>query len=86
MQQRVKGRLSKWRGGYGFIRSEGRDVFVHLSNFLSGFTPELNATVEFELGPGCREDQPQQAYRVRILSKPTWAPLDPLGFEQGGAA
>jgi hypothetical protein len=64
---RFRGRLTKWRGTHGFIRFNGRDVFVHLSNFLGGFHPELNAELEFQFGPAAREDKPDEAIRVRVL-------------------
>jgi hypothetical protein len=67
MQHPYRGRLAKWHGSFGFIRYEGRDVFVHFKNYLGGFHPELNQFVEFDLGPAVREDKPEQAIRVRVL-------------------
>jgi cold shock CspA family protein len=64
---RYRGRLAKWHGSYGFIRFQERDVFVHLSNFLGGFHPELNAEVEFQLGPPAREDKKEEAVLVRVV-------------------
>lgn len=64
---RYRGRLAKWNGSYGFIRFQERDVFVHLSNFLGGFHPELNAEVEFQLGPAAREDKKDEAILVRVV-------------------
>lgn len=66
--KRYTGRLSKWQGTWGFIRFENRDLFVHRTAYLGGFTPELHSIVEFEIGPSIREDKFQdQAYRVRVV-------------------
>ena len=72
------GRLSKWMSGkpgalgglgsgYGFIHSEGKDIFVHFSAYLPGFTPELHQVLEFELAPSNKEGLPAQACRVRVI-------------------
>jgi cold shock CspA family protein len=70
--QKYQGRLTKKRENYGFIRymnSAGvsRDVFVHFSNYLHGFVPELNQIVEFEFGPAPVESKPPVAIRVRVV-------------------
>ncbi len=67
-----QGRLTKKRENYGFIRytnsaSVSRDVFVHFSNYLHGFVPELNQIVEFEFGPAPVEGRPPVAIRVRVV-------------------
>ena len=74
MAERFNGRLVKWQGTWGFIRHEKKDVFVHLTNCVSGFVPEINAPVDFEFTEAAVEGKPPQAYRVRLLRK------------QGGAA
>jgi len=65
----MQGRITKWRGSYGFIRFGGEDIFVHLRSFLSGSVPELNCLVEFQLGPAVREDKPHQAVNVRVIKR-----------------
>ncbi len=70
--EKYRGRLTKKRENYGFIRytnSAGisRDVFVHFSNYLLGFVPELNQIVEFDFGPSPIEDKPPVAIRVRVV-------------------
>jgi cold shock CspA family protein len=65
--QRNRGYLLKIKGNYGFIRCNGKDVFVHFSNYLHGFVPELNQFVEFDFGPSPREDRPATAIRVRVI-------------------
>jgi cold shock CspA family protein len=70
--QKYQGRLTKKRENYGFIRytnnaGVSRDVFVHFSNYLHGFVPELNQIVEFDFGPSPIEDKPPVAIRVRVV-------------------
>jgi cold shock CspA family protein len=70
--QRLQGRLTKKRENYCFIRytnraGVSRDVFVHFSNYLHGFVPELNQIVEFDFGPSPVEDKPPVAIRVRVV-------------------
>ena len=65
----MRGRISKWSGSYGFIRYGGQDIYIHMRNFVSGSHPELNAIVEFELGPPHREDRPPQAINVRTAKR-----------------
>ena len=65
----MQGRIAKWYGGFGFIRFDGRDIFVHNKNFMSGSFPELNSIVEFRLGPATREDRPDQAVNVKIVKR-----------------
>src|SRR6266480_2432306 len=70
--QKYQGRLTKKRENYGFIRYTNnagisRDVFVHFSNYLHGFVPELNQIVEFEFGPAPVESKPPVAIRVRVV-------------------
>ena len=62
-----RGRLSKMIGNFGFIRCDGKDIFVHFTNYLGGFKPELNQIVEFNIGPSPREDRPPVAIRVRVV-------------------
>jgi cold shock CspA family protein len=97
--QKYQGRLTKKRENYGFIRytnsaSLSRDVFVHFSNYLHGFVPELNQIVEFDFGPSPVEDKPPVAIRVRVIktadevlhdfNKQINAGADALGAKQGG--
>jgi hypothetical protein len=67
MVYRKQGRLIKWRGSYGFLRCNGKDVFVHLTSYLHGFTPELNQICEFEIGPATKEGKPNEAFRVTVV-------------------
>jgi cold shock CspA family protein len=67
MVHRKQGRLVKWRGSYGFIRYNGKDIFVHLSSYLHGFVPELNQICEFEIGPATKQDKPNEAFRVTVV-------------------
>ena len=57
----------KWRGSYGFIRYNGEDIFVHLTNYLHGFVPELNQICEFEIGPATKIGKPNEAFRVTVV-------------------
>jgi cold shock CspA family protein len=64
---RRQGRLKNWKGTFGFILYEGNEIFVHLSNYLHGFTPEVNQIVEFELGPANKPGKANEAYRVIVV-------------------
>lgn len=89
MQKSYQGRVAKWLGSFGFIRYEGRDVFVHLRNYCSGFHPELNQLVEFELGPPVQENKPAQALRVRVVKTAAQVEAEYLAgleaLKQGGS-
>ena len=76
--ERFRGRLVKWNGTWGFIKHDGKETFVHLSNCVSGFIPEINLPVEFELTPAAVEGKPPQAFRVRSLRKDSEAGMDAL--------
>jgi cold shock CspA family protein len=79
-----QGRLLKKGNNFGFLRYQGRDVFVHFSNYLRGFTPELNQQVEFEFGPSPREDRPPVAIRVRVVKSAAQVEAE-FKIQQGGA-
>ena len=65
-----QGRLIKRTKTFGFVKTDaGHEFFVHFSQYLSGFTPELNQILEFELAPSHRDDKPPMAVRVRVVRK-----------------
>jgi hypothetical protein len=70
--QSYQGMLIKKHNNYGFARFKNtkgvvRDIFVHFGQYLSGFVPELNQIIEFELGPSPVEGKPPVAVRVRVV-------------------
>ncbi len=67
-----RGELVKYfeRQGYGFIWYENREVYVHVSNYLSGFTPEVNQLVAFDFGLFTKDpSRPPQAVNVRVVKE-----------------
>lgn len=57
----------KWFSkGYGFIKHEGRHVFVHGSAYLSGFHPEIGQLVAFDFAIA-PDNKPPMAVNVRVL-------------------
>jgi hypothetical protein len=67
----MQGRIIKWSGSFGFVRSGSQTYFVHKNSFLSGSTPEMFSQIEFRLGPSHREDKPPQAVHVRTIKTAT---------------
>lgn len=63
-----KGQLAKWFGeaGYGFIKFDDRDVFVHSTSYLQGFVPEVGQHVRFDFGIA-PNGKPPMAVRVRVV-------------------
>jgi cold shock CspA family protein len=63
-----RGQLVRWfeQSGYGFIRFENRDVFVHREAYLSGFTPERFQVVAFDFGLAPDKNRPPVAINVRV--------------------
>ena len=63
-----RGPLYKWfeQYGYGFIKFEGRDVFVHRRSYLSGFVPEVGQIVTFDFGFAPDKTRPPMAVKVRV--------------------
>jgi cold shock CspA family protein len=59
---------SRGKGGYGFIKFEGRNVFVHTKNYVSGHIPEVGQKVAFDFGLSHDPNKPPQAVRVRVLA------------------
>jgi cold shock CspA family protein len=59
-----RGPLVKWfdKNGYGFIKFEGRDVFVHRTAYLSGFVPEVGQIVTFDFGFAPDKTKPPMPY------------------------
>lgn len=62
-----KGVVYKWLQGFGFIKFEGRDVFVHRNSYLSGFYPEVGQLVLFDFGLAPDTSKPPMAVNVRVL-------------------
>ena len=62
-----RGQLTKWFQGYGFIRYENRDVFVHRDAYLSGFSPEIGQIVAFDFGLAPNKNKPPIAVNVRVV-------------------
>lgn len=62
-----KGQLAKWFRGYGFIRFEDRDVFVHREAYLPGFAPEVGQIVHFDFGLAPDKNRPPIAINVRVV-------------------
>lgn len=69
-----RGQLVRWfeKSGYGFIRFENRDVFVHREAYLSGFRPERFQIVAFDFGFAPDKNKPPVAINVRV-TKPAKA-------------
>lgn len=55
---------SNHKKGWGYIRSENKNIFFHSSN-SPDFHPVLGAVVEFELAPPFRLGQADQAVNLR---------------------
>lgn len=62
-----RGQLYKWTGTHGFIKFEGRDVFVHRSSYLQGFHPEIGQLVSFDFALAPNPVRPPMAVRVRVV-------------------
>jgi cold shock CspA family protein len=60
------GELVKIFPNFGFIRFENRNVFVHKSNYLSGFTPEVGQIVRFDFALALN-NRPPHAVKVRVI-------------------
>jgi len=67
-----KGQLAKWFAdrGYGFIKFEGRDVFVHREAYLSGFAPEVGQILHFDFSLAPDKNRPPIAINVRVTKSP----------------
>jgi|SRR5215813_6603324 len=63
-----KGQLVKFfkEKGYGFLKHEGREVFVHTTAYLSGFFPEVGQIVGFDFALGLN-NKPPMAVNIRVL-------------------
>jgi len=68
---RQRGQLVKWFDGYGFIKFEGREVFVHRKAYLSGFAPEVGQIVTFDFGLAPDKNRPPMAINVRVFKSAT---------------
>ncbi len=68
-----RGPLVKWfeQNGYGFIKFEGREVFVHRTAYLSGFAPEVGQIVTFDFGLAPDKNRPPMAINVRVFKSAT---------------
>jgi hypothetical protein len=64
---------SNHKKGWGYIRSENKNIFFHTSN-SPDFHPVLGASVEFDLAPPFRLGQADQAINIA-----------PVGVESGAA-
>jgi cold shock CspA family protein len=62
-----RGQLLKMLKNYGFIRFEGRDVFVHRDAYLQGFKPEIWQIVSFDFALAPEPDRPPVAVNVRVI-------------------
>ena len=89
-----RGQLTKWYQGYGFIRYEHRDVFVHRDAYLRGFSPEIGQIVAFDFGLGPDKNKPPVAVNVRVVKSAKSVAeeqdikhgLEVLAAKQGGVA
>jgi cold shock CspA family protein len=89
-----RGPLEKWfeTQGYGFIKFEGRDVFVHRRSYLTGFVPEVGQIVTFDFDFAPDKTKPPMAVNVRVWkSAKTVADEDEIkhgleALKYGGAA
>lgn len=67
--------------GWGFIKkADGTSIFFHISN-SDGFKAERGLLVEFELAPGFKLGQPEQAVRLRKVEAD-----DAQDVQKGGQA
>jgi cold shock CspA family protein len=88
-----RGKLTKWFQGYGFIRYEHRDVFVHRHAFLDGFSPEIGQIVAFDFALAPDKNKPPVAINVRVVKSAKSVAdeyeikrgLEVLAAKQGGA-
>jgi hypothetical protein len=86
------GHLVIWKGTFGFIRFDNRNVFVHKKYYVRGF-PELDQKVVFDFGLSHDPLKPPQAVNVRVLKtarairaeQEIKRGLEALGCGQGGA-
>jgi cold shock CspA family protein len=53
---------------FGFIKSEGRDIFLHAVNLQEG-VPVLGQKVEFELGEAATLGKPKQAVNIAFVDE-----------------
>jgi hypothetical protein len=60
------GHLVIWKGTFGFIRFDNRNVFVHEKCYTRGL-PELDQKVQFDFGLSHDPNKPPQAVNVRVL-------------------
>ena len=69
MENQKSGIISKWNPerGFGFIRlANGRDHFMHISQWLSDEAPAVGVHVLFELGSSINPTKGPQAVNVSI--------------------
>ena len=64
-----RGPLVKWFSGFGFIKFEGRNVFVHRDAYLPGFETEIGQVgqmlgFDFGIAPN---GKPPMAINVRVV-------------------
>lgn len=66
----MQGIITTWleTKGYGFVQSEGSEIFLHISN-IEG-QPQLGAEIEFEIGHPVSLGKKPQAVRARVVSIP----------------
>jgi cold shock CspA family protein len=62
-----RGQLVKLFRNYGFIKFEGRDVFVHRDGYLHGFKPEIGQLVSFDFALAPEPDRPPVSVNVRVV-------------------
>jgi cold shock CspA family protein len=77
-----QGTLRRWLNGFGFIRFDGRDVFVHRDAYLRGFKPEVGQIVLFDFGLAPDKNRPPVAINVRV-SKSVKAIADEIEIKRG---
>lgn len=70
MEKNCRGQLKNWKDGFGFVRYEGRDVFVHRSAYLPGFETEIGQVgqilaFDFVEAPN---GKPPMAGNVRVIT------------------
>jgi cold shock CspA family protein len=67
----MKGIVATWleNKGYGFVQSNGSEIFLHISNVIEGI-PQLGAEIEFEIGLPVSLGKKPQAVHAKVISVP----------------
>lgn len=79
----MKGRIKKWDfdRGFGFVAcTNGRNYFLHISNWGESDAPAVGAQIEFEIGPGQTGKAPE-AIKAHLATAPGLSALESAKIE-----